>query len=413
MTEQNKNAEVKMRPQEKAVKDIYRALKNAGAEYDKDELQRHVQVLYLAWENSQIEPTCTRLANLIHDNDAAIEVIKNMERDPFVDDGRDKKRVIGIICGAAAVIVLVVLGATAAFGFPTQAAPEPSPTPSATQVQEAEATYPVTVVINAEGADKALTPAKFEILDTAGAVVIAETEAAANTETQIEELKAGSYSLRMTAAPVLKDGSTYTLPKEATAFDVAESDTPVTVAVTLKKLDADDMTKEQLEAAANEVKQSGNASAATAISDKASHAQSKPGSDAAVSAEPTPAPSKPSSGGNSGGNSSKPSGGSSSTEPSKPAHVHNWVEQTEKKWVVDEQPWIEEIAVGSVFHCKCGLDFNSSAAVGEHLESSALAGDLNHSYWVETIYEEIHHEEQGHYETVVTGYKCSSCGATK
>ena len=411
MTKEAKTNELKLRSEEKAVKDISRALKKAGVEYDADELARNVHILYNAWDEGQIEPTCSRLANLVHDNDAAKEVIKNMERDPFIDDGRDKKKVIGIVAGAIAAVVIAAIGVGAALGLPTQAAPEPTPAPSATQTQEA-VTYPVTVVIKAEGADKALTPAKFEVLDAAGTVVIAEKEAAANTKVEIGNMEAGSYSLRMTAAPVLKDGSTYKLPKEATAFDVAESNTPVTVAVTLEKLDADDMTKEQLEAAAAEVKQSGNEGAAQAISDKATHAQSKPGSDATVSAEPTPAPSKPSSGGN-----SKPSGGSSggnsSTEPSKPAHVHNWVEQTEKKWVVDQEAWVEDKAVGYVKHCKCGVSFSEGESTTPHLKEGALAGDLNHSIWTETIYEQVHHDEIGHYETVVTGYKCSGCGATK
>ena len=42
-----------------------------------------------------------------------------------------------------------------------------------------------------------------------------------------------------------------------------------------------------------------------------------------------------------------------------------------------------------------------------------LSGDLSHgSSWVDEIYVKQDVPEQGHYETVVTGYKCS-CGATK
>lgn len=410
MTKEAKINELKLRSEEKAVKDISRALKKAGVEYDADELARNVHILYNAWDEGQIEPTCTRLANLIHDNDAAVEVIKNMERDPFIDNGRDKKKVIGIVAGAAAAAVIAAIGLGVALDLPTQAAPEPTPAPSATQTQEA-ATYPVTVVINAKGAENALTPAKFEILDTTGAVVVAETEAAANTETQIGKLEAGSYSLRMTAAPVLKDGSTYTLPKEATAFDVAESNTPVTVTVMLEKLDADDMTKEQLEAAANEVKQSGNTSAAQAISDKATHAQSKPGSDATVSAEPTPAPSKPSSGGNSGGNSSK---------PSQPSHTHTWVHHDAEYKTVHHDAEYKTVHHDAVYEdvIIC-LDCGKENPGRDHLEQHWLKGE-NGATTVETrlvkdAYDEKVLVKEAWDEKVLVkaAYDSCSCGATK
>lgn len=167
----------------------------------------------------------------------------------------------------------------------------------------------------------------------------------------------------------------------------------------------------QTQAASNEVKQSGNEDAATSISDKANHAQSKPGSDVSASANSSSVQSKPSNGGASG--SSRPSGGggaSGSVGSSETDHVHNWVERTTEKWVIDQQPWWEKIPIGSMFHCKCGESFTSASAVGAHLEENALAGDLDHSYWVETIYDEIHHDAEGHYETVVVGYVCSVCG---
>lgn len=406
---------MKMRSQEKAVKDICRALDKAGVEYSREELRCSVQALYLAWESDGAEPTCSRLADLVCDSEAAAEVIRSMERDPFLDDGRGKKKAIGIAAGAVAAIVLVGLGAAAALGLWTQADPEPTPASSATQTHEAAATCPVTVVINAEGAEQALTPAKFEILDAEGTIAVAETETAANRETRIEELEAGSYSLRVTAAPILEDGSTYTLPDETAAFEVVEGDDPVTVAVTLARLDANDMTKEQLEAAAAEVRRFGNESAAQAILDKAALAQSELDGDVAAPADSASAQSKPSNGDKSGGGSgsSRPAGNggaSGSAESSESDHVHNWVERTTEKWVIDQQPWWEEIPIGTMWHCKCGASFTSEGAIGSHLEENALAGDLDHSYWVETVYDEVYHDAEGHYETIVVGYVCSVCG---
>lgn len=132
-----------------------------------------------------------------------------------------------------------------------------------------------------------------------------------------------------------------------------------------------------------------------------------------------------------GGTQSKPSGGSTvcraakPSQPSQPAHTHTWVEQTTQQWVpnnvwvVDQAAWDEPIYT-STWVCKCGATFSSEGAVNSHLESAALSGDFNHSYSVsETITGYNHHDEVGHWEdrgynqTVVTGYVCSGCGATK
>ena len=182
------------------------------------------------------------------------------------------------------------------------------------------------------------------------------------------------------------------MTKEATAFDVAESNTPVTVTVMLEKLDADDMTKEQLEAAASEVKQSGNEGAAQAISDKATHAQSKPGSDATVSAEPTPAPSKPSSGGNSGGNSSK---------PSQPSHTHTWVHHDAEYKTVHHDAVYEDVTI-------C-LDCGKENPGRDHLEQHWLKGE-NGATTVETRLVKDAYDEK---VLVKAAYDSCSCGATK
>lgn len=135
-----------------------------------------------------------------------------------------------------------------------------------------------------------------------------------------------------------------------------------------------------------------------------------------------------------GGTQGKPSGGTGSApqqqpqqpaQPSQPAHTHTWVEQTAQQWVpnnvwvVDQAAWDEPIYT-STWVCKCGATFGSEGAVNSHLESAALSGDFNHSYSVsETITGYNHHDEVGHWEdrgynqTVVTGYVCSGCGATK
>ncbi len=130
------------------------------------------------------------------------------------------------------------------------------------------------------------------------------------------------------------------------------------------------------------------------------------------------------SGGNAG--ASKPDGGNSgSAEPPAQSHKHTWVDVTEDRWVsnsvwvVDQAAWDEQVATGSVWHCNCGATFNSASAIAAHAEEMALQGSFNHGSWVETIYGTVHHDEvghwedQGHYETVVVGRKCSGCGAAR
>ena len=133
-------------------------------------------------------------------------------------------------------------------------------------------------------------------------------------------------------------------------------------------------------------------------------------------------PSKPAE----GQSSSKPSGGSSSGSTSKPSHKHTLVEQTAQKWVpdnvwvVDKPAWDEKVPGKSFIRCSCGATFNTNADWSAHAKSAALAGDLSHTSSVVTgPGTTIHHDEVGHWEdrgrneTVVTGYACSGCGATR
>ena len=122
--------------------------------------------------------------------------------------------------------------------------------------------------------------------------------------------------------------------------------------------------------------------------------------------------------------SSSSSGNSSSGGSSKPAHEHDWQPVTDKQWVpnmvtvTDKAAWDEPV-YESVHECKCGETFSSNSEAAAHTEQYAIQGIGGHSSrvvkkQVDTIHHEAetHQEDQGHYETVITGYKCS-CGATK
>ena len=123
------------------------------------------------------------------------------------------------------------------------------------------------------------------------------------------------------------------------------------------------------------------------------------------------APSKP---------DSKPSSGSSG----KPSHEHTWqaqyrndpVYETRTRTVVDQDAWDEQVLSGSHYQFSDGYVTSDDADACAHQEATHA------SYTVVDDYTTIHHEAVTHQETyqvqtgtkqVLTGYRCSGCGATK
>lgn len=128
------------------------------------------------------------------------------------------------------------------------------------------------------------------------------------------------------------------------------------------------------------------------------------------------APSKP---------DSKPSSGSSG----KPSHEHTWqaqyrndpVYETRTRTVVDQDAWDEQVLSGSHAVCSDGSVFYDNAALAAYCKKMAMAGTPV-SYYTVDDYTTVHHEAVTHQETyqvqtgtkqVLTGNRCSGCGATK
>lgn len=146
--------------------------------------------------------------------------------------------------------------------------------------------------------------------------------------------------------------------------------------------------------------------------------------------------SKPS-GGNSSNSGSNSNSGSSSKKDDTPAHQHNWVAQTKTvhhdaqyKTVhhdaVTHQVWHDAVTEEHYICNQCGADITSDP--WGHLNNSLMNGGNcggYHSTYVtvkqgyyETVTDQAAYDEQVQVrdawdETVTTGYKCSSCGATK
>ena len=133
--------------------------------------------------------------------------------------------------------------------------------------------------------------------------------------------------------------------------------------------------------------------------------------------------SKPSNSGSNNSGTSKPSNNNgSNSSSSKPAeHTHNWVAVTETRTVVDQPAYDEQVPVTEMKEheicSSCGADLtgtDASAHVYQHMINGDDKGGW-HSEWREEVtgYQTVHHDAVTHSETVTTGYRCSTCGATK
>lgn len=171
-----------------------------------------------------------------------------------------------------------------------------------------------------------------------------------------------------------------------------------------------------------------NASKAPAADKEKVEEKKDAATDSAAKAEEKKADAvKPSTGSNSATSKSdsKPSSGSTS----KPSHEHTWqaqyrndpVYETRTRTVVDQDAWDEQVLSGSHAVCSDGSVFYDNAALAAYCKKMAMAGTPV-SYYTVDDYTTVHHEAVTHQETyqvqtgtkqVLTGYRCSGCGATK
>lgn len=117
---------------------------------------------------------------------------------------------------------------------------------------------------------------------------------------------------------------------------------------------------------------------------------------------------------------SKPSSGSAS----KPSHEHTWQAQyrsepvytTETYTIVDQEAWEEQVLIGSHYQFSDGYITSDDADAWAHQKATHA------SYTVIDDYKTVRHEAVTHQGTrqvqtgtkqVLTGYRCSGCGATK
>ena len=329
--------------------------------------------------------------------------------------------------------------------------------------------------VKADGWDtETSTPVIAHIEDEDGKVDF-YTAIAANKQVTVKVGESGTYTVTF-ISPVNADGSIYKVPsKKVTAgkadktvatgvtFDKVDADkvtkddlTAIAkdVAEAVKKGDSTltgDKGAEVVKKFEDNIKKNPNAdtdaveketekaqeSAKEEKSDaKTSETSDSKKSDSSSKKDEGKSDSKPS-GGNSSNSGSNSNSGSSSKKDDTPAHQHNWVAQTKTvhhdaqyKTVhhdaVTHQVWHDAVTEEHYICNQCGADITSDpwGHINNSLMNGGNCGSYHSTYvtvkqgYYETVTDQAAYDEQVQVrdawdETVTTGYKCSSCGATK
>lgn len=395
---------------------------------------------------------------------------------PLVLFGREFSRKQVCVAGAGILCAALLIGG-GAYAISHASWTGDSNAPAVSQSKDDEKQDMVlTLEVKADGWDAdTSTPVIAHIEDADGEVDF-YTAIAANKQVTVEVGESGTYSVTL-IPPVNADGSTYKAASSKVKAGKDDKKTNGTV-ITLEKVDADKVTKDDLTAIAKDVAAAVKKGDSTLTGDRGvkvvnifqTNISSNPNADTdAVEKETGKAEetakedksdaktpetsdnkkndsgSKNDSGNNGSGNKSdsKPSEGSgnsgsgsisggSSKKDDTTAHQHKWVAQTKTvhhdaqyKTVhhdaVTHQVWHDAVTEEHYICNQCGADITSDP--WGHLDAYDHGG--YHSSYVtvkqgyyETVTDKAAYDEQVQVsaawdETVTTGYKCSSCGATK
>lgn len=387
---------------------------------------------------------------------------KNQELD-LVPDGSDGgkaplKRKVAI--GAAVALVVAGLGlggawATGAFAPKSETAKvEVKSGTNKKQVSDkAEASVDWTVKIEAEGVTADSSPLITRYVCTEGAEAGTEFYHATAASDAIEgkdSVKLTEGTWEISAIPIINPDGSITTPagggEQAVSGDHKGSGS---TEFTGETKPAEDVTQDDIDKVLDKVndavskgdgtltgdagkdvvnKVTDNASKAPAADKEKVKEKKDAATDSAAKAEDKKSDAaKPSTGSGSAPSKSdsKPSSGSSS----KPSHEHTWqaqyrsepVYETRTRTVVDQDAWDEQVLSGSHAVCSDGSVFYDNAALAAYCKKMAMAGTPV-SYYTVDDYTTVHHEAVTHQETyqvqtgtkqVLTGYRCSGCGATK
>lgn len=232
----------------------------------------------------------------------------------------------------------------------------------------------------------------------------------AGEDTKLEDIvDAGTYTLSIVGSPVLEDGTIFNVPDpQVVEYD---GENGQIVKFELTKKDASEVTEADIAAA------TAAATAVGADTNKVTNATNNTRSQASnaqggsIQQGQGNAQSKPSGGNSSSsGNNSGSSGGNNGS-----SHTHSWVEQTKTVNHPAEYKTVHHDAVTEeVIVClDCGAQNPSRDHLYQHVISGGNGGTTVKTVTIQAAYDEQVLVKDAWTETVVTGYKCSGCGATK
>ena len=394
---------------------------------------------------------------------------------PRVLFGREFSRKQVCVAGAGILCAALLIGG-GAYAISHASWTGDSNAPAVSQSKDDEKQDMVlTLEVKADGWDAdTSTPIIAHIEDADGKVDF-YTAIAANKQVTVKVGKSGTYTVTL-IPPVNADGSTYKAASSKVKAGKDDKKTNGTV-ITLEKVDADKVTKDDLTAIAKDVAEavrmgdstltgergvkvvnifqtniSSNPNADTdAVEKETGKAEETAKEDKSDAKTPETSDNKKNDSGNNGsGNKSdsKPSGGSgnsgsgsssggSSNKDDTPAHQHNWVAQTKTVHHDAQYKTVHHDAQYKTVHhdavvkyvsiCNnCGADITGNEAAhfknsllnggncgSCHEESRTVQAAYDEQVKVSDAYDEQVQVSAAWDETVTTGYKCSSCGATK
>lgn len=390
-----------------------------------------------------------------NDNKLQDELDQELDLVPDGDDGGTMPLKRKVAIGAAVALVVAGLGlggawATGAFTPKSETAKVEvkSGTNKKQVADKAEASVDWTVKIEAEGVTADSSPLITRYVCTDGADEGVEFYHATPASDAIEgkdsvQLTEGTWEI--TAIPIINPDGSITTPagggEQAVPGDHKGSGS---TEFTGETKPAEDVTQDDIDKVLDKVndavskgdgtltgdagkdvvnKVTDNASKAPAADKEKVEEKKDAATDSAAKAEEKKADAvKPSTGSSSAPSKSdsKPSSGSTS----KPSHEHTWQAQyrtepvytTETYTIVDQDAWEEQVRVGSHFL------FSDGHICYDSMEAMNYQFDTGCSYSVVDDYKTIRHEAVTHQGTrqvqtgtkqVLTGYRCSGCGATK
>lgn len=381
---------------------------------------------------------------------------------PLVLFGREFSRKQVCVAGAGILCAALLIGG-GAYVISHASWTGDSNAPAVSQSKDDEKQDMVlTLEVKADGWDAdTSTPIIAHIEDADGKVDF-YTAIAANKQVTVKVGKSGTYTVTL-IPPVNADGSTYKAASSKVKAGKDDKKTNGTV-ITLEKVDADKVTKDDLTAIAKDVaaavkkgdstltgdkgaevvkkfedniKKNPNADA-DAVEKESEKAQETAKEDTSDAKTPETSDNKKSDSGskNDSGNSGSSSGGSSKKDDT-PTHQHNWVAQTKTVHHDAQYKTVHHDAQYKTVHhdavvkyvsiCNnCGADITGNEAAhfknsllnggncgSCHEESRTVQAAYDEQVKVSDAYDEQVQVSAAWDETVTTGYKCSSCGATK